>query len=811
MKNNKPHDLSVLRRSPLLVAIALVLSTGAVAAQDAAAPDAEVADKTKAKSLDQVIVTGTRLTDRTVAESLSPIDVLSVEQLDSHGTSELIQSLSRTIPSFNFPNTSITDGSDHVRPAQLRGLAPDQTLVLVNGKRRHTTAIVNVNGSLGRGSSPVDLNAIPSSAIERIEVLRDGAAAQYGSDAIAGVINIVLKGADSGTGLDYRYGEFDKGDGELNDISGFTGLNFGEGGFFTVAAEYRDRGDTNRSRPDPRQQFPLINGQPDPREATFDRINHRFGDSAVEDQMLFVNSVLPLSEQVEFYSFANYSRREGDSAGFFRRALDARNVPVIHPEGFLPLILSQSDDVSAFGGFRGDVAGWGFDLSVGYGSNDFDFNVGNSVNTSLGAASPTEFFAGTLKNEQTTVNLDVTRGFDVGLAYPLNVAAGIEYRRDTYQIKPGQFESFTGSGSQVFPGFRPGDAVNQARHNWSGYVEFDAELTDKLSASFAARYEDYSDFGTTVSGKLSSRYAFTERVALRGTISNGFRAPSLSQQLYSTTATNFIGGVPFDVRTFPVTSPIAQALGAEPLDAEESTNFSLGLVIQPTDDWSITLDGYHVKVRDRIVLSGNLTGSAVRDFLATQGFPNVDGGRYFTNAVDTTTEGIDLVSSTHYDLGGAGALTVTAALNYNTTDLDRIAANPAVLEAVSLDLQRIDRVEIGRITKGVPKYKGILGLDWNLDRWSARLGTTYYGTYWVFDTNPLEDQKFGAEWVFDSSVSYKVSDAFTLTAGVDNLTDELPEEVIPANAFNGILPFSGGNSPFGFNGRFFYARASLRF
>jgi iron complex outermembrane receptor protein len=284
MTSNKPHDLSALRRSPLLVAIALVLSTGAVAAQDAAALDADGTEKSKPKALDQVIVTGTRLTDRTVAESLSPIDVLSVEQLDAHGTSELIQSLSRTIPSFNFPNTSITDGSDHVRPAQLRGLAPDQTLVLVNGKRRHTTAIVNVNGSLGRGSSPVDLNAIPSSAIARIEVLRDGAAAQYGSDAIAGVINIVLKGADSGTGVDYRYGEFDKGDGELNDISGFTGFNFGDGGFFTVAAEYRDRNDTNRSRPDPRQQFPLINGQPDPREATFDRINHRFGDSAVEDQ-----------------------------------------------------------------------------------------------------------------------------------------------------------------------------------------------------------------------------------------------------------------------------------------------------------------------------------------------------------------------------------------------------------------------------------------------------------------------------------------------------------------------------------------------
>ncbi|MDP2184772.1 MAG: TonB-dependent receptor [Xanthomonadales bacterium] len=811
MTSNKPHDLSVLRRSPLLVAIALVLSTGAIAAQDTAALDADGTEKSKPKALDQVIVTGTRLTDRTVAESLSPIDVLSVEQLDAHGTSELIQSLSRTIPSFNFPNTSITDGTDTVRPAQLRGLAPDQTLVLVNGKRRHTTAIVNVNGSLGRGSSPVDLNAIPSSAIARIEVLRDGAAAQYGSDAIAGVINIVLKGADSGTGVDYRYGEFDKGDGELNDISGFTGFNFGDGGFFTVAAEYRDRNDTNRSRPDPRPQFSPINGQPDPREATFNRLNHRFGDAAVEDQMLFVNSVVPLTEQVEFYSFANYSRREANSAGFFRTASNARNVPVIHPEGFLPLILPISDDVSVFGGFRGDAAGWGFDLSVGYGSNEFDFNVGNSVNTSLGAASPTEFFAGTLENGQTTVNLDLTRGFDVGLAYPLNVAAGVEYRRDTYQIKPGQFESFTGSGSQVFAGFRPSDATNQARHNWSGYVEFDAELSDKLSTSFAARYEDYSDFGTTLSGKLSSRYAFTERVALRGTISNGFRAPSLSQQLYSTTATNFIDGVPFDIRTFPVTSPIAQALGAEPLDAEESTNFSLGLVIQPTDNWSITLDAYHVKVRDRIVLSENLRGTAVRNFLATQGFPNVEGGRYFTNAVDTTTEGIDLVSSTDYDLGNAGALTVTAALNYNTTDLDRIADNPAVLEQGGLDLLRIGRTEIGRITKGTPKYKGILGLDWNLDRWSARLGTTYYGTYSTFNDDPARDQKFGAEWVFDTSVSFKVNKSFTLTAGVDNLTDELPDEVIAVNSFNGILPFSGGNSPFGFNGRFFYGKATLRF
>lgn len=753
MNNNKtaPHH-SRLRKRPLLTAIALALVTCGAQAQTT--DTGNTADSSKAKSLDQVIVTGTRVADRTVAESLSPIDVLSVEKLDTFGTSELIQSLSRTIPSFNFPNTSITDGSDHVRPAQLRGLAPDQTLVLVNGKRRHTTAIVNVNGSLGRGSSPVDLNAIPSSAIERIEVLRDGAAAQYGSDAIAGVINVVLKGANSGSGADYRYGEFDKGDGELNDVSGYTSLDIGEKGFFTVAAEYRDRNSTNRSLPDPRQQYPLINGQPDPREATFDRINHRFGDAAVEDQLLFVNSAVALTDDVEFYTFANYSKRQGDSAGFFRRALDARNVLEVHPDGFLPLILTDSDDVSVFGGLRGALDnGWNWDLSVGWGGNEFDFNVGNSVNTSLGANSPTEFFAGRLENGQTTVNFDVNRGFDFGLAYPVTVAAGVEYRRDTYQITAGQFESFTGSGSQVFPGFRPSDATNTARHNWSGYVEFDADLTDKLSTGFAARYEDYSDFGTTLSGKFSARYAFTDRVALRGTVSNGFRAPSLSQQLYSTTATNFIGGIPFDVRTFPVNSPIAQALGAEPLDAEESTNYSLGLVFSATDNWQITLDAYHIKIRDRVVLSENLRGDAVRAFLATQGFPNVDGGRYFTNAVDTTTEGLDLVSSTDFNLGDAGDLALTVAVNYNTTDIDRIAANPPALEQGGLNLLRIGRVEIGRITKGVPKYKGIVGLDWSRDSWSARLGTTYYGTYSVFNDNPTLDQKFGSEVVFDTSIS----------------------------------------------------------
>jgi iron complex outermembrane receptor protein len=808
MKSTARRCFRLLSRDRLVSAIALALLTTSAHAQTAQTPDGD--DKARARALDEVIVTGTRVTDRTVAESLSPIDVLSVERLEALGSSELIQALSRTVPSFTFPHTSITDGSDHVRPAQLRGLAPDQTLVLVNGKRRHTTAIVNVNGSLGRGSSPTDLNAIPSSAIARIEVLRDGAAAQYGTDAIAGVVNVVLKGADSGHGADLRYGEFDEGDGELLSVSGYTGAAFGNGGFVSLSAEYRDRDPTNRSRPDPRQQFPTIDGQPDPREAGFDRLNHRFGDAAVEDKLFFVNAALPISDTLEAYAFANYSNRQGEAAGFFRRALDARNVPAIHPEGFLPLIVSDSDDISAFGGLRGALGEWDWDFSVGYGGNEFDFNVENSVNTSLGSSSPTEFFAGTLENSQNTVNLDFRRGLDIGLAYPASLAVGAEYRNEGYEIRPGQFESFTGSGSQVFPGFAPGDAQDRSRHNWSTYVDLEADLTDRLSASAAVRYEDYTDFGTTVSWKLSSRFAFTDTVAARATVSTGFRAPSLSQQFYSTTATNFIGGVPFEVRTFPVDNPVAVALGAEPLDAEESFNISAGLVMQPLDNWSLTIDAYRIEIDDRIVLSGNLTGDAVRAFLASRGFDNANGGRYFTNAVDTTTTGIDVVSSTDFALP-AGELGLTVAFNYNETDLDRIGPNPEALEAVDLNLERIDRVEIGRITEGTPKTRAIVGLDYRYDRFSADLRGTRYGTYSVFNNNPGQDQKFGSELVLDASVSWRFTKHFSLTIGADNLTDELPDEVLPANSFNGILPFSGGNSPFGFNGRFWYGRASLRF
>jgi iron complex outermembrane receptor protein len=813
-------------RKPLALAIAFALAAPLAAqAQDTA--DSESASKDEA-TLEAVIVTGTRRSDRTVNESLAPIDVLRPVELENTGTPDLQSVLARTVPSFNFPRTSITDASDHVRPAQLRGLAPDQTLVLVNGKRRHRTAIINVNGTLGRGSSPVDLNAIPIGAIERIEVLRDGAAAQYGSDAIAGVINVVLKGADSGGSINGSIGGYDAGDGDALDGWTNAGFSLGDGGFFNVTAEWKDKDFTNRAGPDKRQQYPLIGGQPDPREATFNPISHRFGDAATTDQYLFFNSQLPLSDGgAEFYAFGSISDRDGESAGFYRRALDARNIPAIYPDGFLPLINSDVRDRSLVVGGRGQFGdGWSWDLSGNFGDSQFDFTISNSLNVDLGPSSQTSFYAGQLDAGQASLNFDVNNSIDVGfLSSPLSVAFGAEFRRETFEISPGEPNSYFRTGAQVFPGFRPSDSGKNGRNNWALYGDFESDVTEQLTVGAALRFEDYSDFGNETAGKLSARYAITPEYAFRGTVSNGFRAPNLQQQFYSTTSTNFINGVPFDVRTFPVSSAVGQALGAEPLKAEKSTSASLGFVAQPLDNLNFTLDYYRIDIDDRILLSENLTGTAVTAFLAARGFPGVTGGRYFTNAVDTRTKGFDFVGRYDADLGGAGSLGVTVGYNRGDTSIRSIAPNPEELTQNGLNLLRIARIEIGRLTVGPPEDKFIVGSDWKIGNFTAQLTSTRYGEWQVLAANPVQDDTFGAQWVFDLALSYKIG-AATLTIGSENLGDEYPDEVTTvlaadANGFlnavagrdnsnSGILPYARGEAPFGFNGRYYYAKFSYK-
>ena len=782
-------------RTPLALAIAALLAPLAAFAQD---------KDNDARALDTVIVTGTRVADRTITESASPIDVIAPETLLATGTTELATALSRALPSLNFPRPSLTDGTDSVRPAQLRGLSPDQTLVLVNGKRRHSAAVLNVNGTQGRGSSPVDLNAIPISAIARVEVLRDGAAAQYGSDAIAGVVNIVLKSGSQGGSVQAGIGQYGAGDGRQFNGAADVGLDFGPAAWARISGEYTDADPTNRAGLDFR--FPA--------DTTYGRKNHRFGDPESDNLRLFFNSGVEIGDSAEFYAFGNVSERNAEAAGNFRQAGNAANSPSIYPEGFLPLIGTTSKDLALVAGLRGSTASYlRWDVSINRGSNELAFDVLNSLNRSLGPNSPTQFYAGTLKNAQTILNLDFSKAFDA--ARPTTLAFGAEYRDEEYSIFAGELASYQigpfggAPGAQVFPGFQPGDAGANSRDNVSLYAEIDTELSDAFTIAVAARYEDYSDFGDALSGKLSLRYAFSDALALRATASNGFRAPSLAQQNYSTTSSVLIDGQIYETRTFPVNSAVAQAFGAQPLDAEESVNVSLGLVAQPTDRVSLSLDVYQIEIDDRIVLSENLIGDAVEAYLAQLGFPGVRGGRYFTNAVDTRTRGVDLVGTWNLDVGN-GTLDLSTGFNYNKTEITRIQPNAPELEALG-GLQRIGRAETGRIEVGSPRDKINLGADYRIGNWALRSGLTRYGDATVrHASNPAQDQTLSARWLLDLAVDYRL-DQWTFTLGGDNVLNEYPDETIaanwgnPASAPSGLFRYSS-YSPFGFNGSYVYAK-----
>lgn len=797
----------------------------------------------------EVVVLGTRTQDRTVVNSPVPIDVITAKDIEQTGFTQTTDLLKALIPSYNAPEASITDGSDHVRPATLRGLNPDQVLVLVNGKRRYTSALVNVNGSVGRGSSGTDLNAIPASAIERIEVLRDGASAQYGSDAIAGVINIILK-SKKGLDASASYGEYvtsvPRGYSETEgNIAGETSstyswdgnnqnasvtdgfsktvhLGYGfdvNGGTVYLSGEYRKHNFTDRAGLDPRQQYFTVNGQPDPREATIGRLNHKFGDSDLEDMGVFVNSSIPVAEGAQFYTFGGYSIRNGSSAGFYRRALDDRTVRAIYPNGFLPLIGSKIYDGSIVAGLKGSLGEWVYDAAEAFGGNSFNFSVNNSVNVSMGTASPTSFDAGALKFYQSTTTIDFVRQFDIGTDNPLSFATGAEFRWENYQITPGDPASYedggvkildgpnagkaASPGAQVFPGFSPANSQNQSRTNVGVYVDLENQATAQLTLGAAGRFENYSDFGSTVTGKVDARYELVPGFALRAAVSNGFRAPSLSQEYFTSIATNFIGGVPFEVGTFPVNSPTAKALGAKDLTAEKSVNLSGG-VTYADNNFSLTVDGYQIAITNRIVLTENFTGSGITNFLQSKGI-NASGGRFFTNALNTKTKGVDITAKYGVNLGD-GVLRLTAAMNFNQTDItnkDQIQT-PAQLQAVTT-IPLLGRVEQGRFERGQPLSSWNFQANYSVSDWNFMGRAERYGEITVFNNNAAQDQTFSSVWVVDAEAAYTLMKGLTLGVGVNNLFDQYPDKVLKINSFFGILEFSG-MSPSGFNGRYVYTR-----
>lgn len=806
----------------LLTATSLAALTAAAGwAQDAPPPGPEA----EADNRDVIVVVGTRAQSRTALETAAPVDVIDIGQLENNGVTELNAALAASLPSFNFPSPSITDGTDHVRPATLRGLGPDQTLVLVNERRRHASALVNLGGSVGRGSAAVDLNTIPVSAISQVQVLRDGASAQYGSDAIAGVINVGLREASEGGQVTATYGQYatdiplvDQGrtasDGETLSVSGWVGLPLGPNGFLTLSAEYLDREPTNRAGPDSRQQYPsLPGGGLDPREAEFDRLNHRFGLAKAEAISLFANAGVTLDGGAELYGWSSYQQRDGEAAGFYRRALDGRNTPAIYPDGFLPLIATEIEDYSALGGVRGDAAGWGYDFSLGYGRNELGYRVENSLNTSLGATSPTSFDVGALIYDQLTANADFQRNYDVAaFASPLSVAFGAEYRLEGYEIEAGEPASYvTGDpslpgGSQVFPGFQPANEVDEDRDSIGVYLDLEADVTDRLLLSGAVRAESYSDFGETVTGKLAGRFELTDQFALRGAISNGFRAPSLQQAYFTSTATVFAGTppVPAEVGTFPADSTVAAALGGEPLDAEKSTNLSGGFVFT-SGDFALTFDAYAIDIDNRIVLSENLSGPTVQTLLAGAGVTGVTRARFFINGVETETRGFDVVATYGLDTADFGDFDFS--LGYNQTETDVVdAPTSEVLPGVTLFARR----EIARFEVGQPESKLIGSVDWSRGDFGGFVRATRFGETTDANSDPAFDEVLSAKTIVDAEFSADVTGGLTLAFGANNLFDEYPDTTAADprldSTFGRIFPFSGF-SPFGFSGRYLYARA----
>ena len=775
-----------------VLVLGLIAAAFPVRAQDAQGAGAAAEAQT-------VVVTGTRSLNRRTLDSVSPIDVIGGRELQSTGSGELATVLARLLPSMNFPRPSGADASDAVRPAQLRGLSPDQTLVLVNGKRRHASAVVNVNGTLGRGSAPVDLNAIPLAAIDHIEVLRDGAAAQYGTDAIAGVVNIILKKGADGGDVEGTWGKYDEGDGLQKTVRGSTGFHLGDAGWVRVALEAADRDPTNRAGPDPRAAA-------GPRRY---QVNQRLGDPASHPRTAFVNAQYRLNDSVDWYAFANYGERKTQAAATWRQA---NNTPIF-PEGFLPLEDSKSSDASLVTGLRGELAGWRWDASVNHGRNRFQLDVDNTVNYALGAASPTSFYAGKLISTQDVANLDVARDIPVAwLAGPLTVALGAEARYESYEIGAGEPNSYFGSGSQGFAGFRPENAGKNSRNNQSLYANFEGDVTKNLSASLAARYESYSDFGSTRSAKASARYAVTPAFALRGTASNGFRAPSLAQEFYTITTTNFIvvngENTAIETGTFPVGSAAARALGAQPLKAERARNLSIGAQWQPNRNWTTTVDLYRIDIDDRIIFSSNLqlNGKPLQGVLAAQGI-NVGAARYFTNAVDTRTKGVDVVSTYRLNLKGGARADFTLAYNHNDNAVRHVAASPALLTAEGLTLA--DRQTVNRLTVGSPKDKLGLSTDYTRGFWNGHVTVTRYGKFTVPQNDPSLDQTYDPQWVLDVSASMKLASNWRLTAGADNLTNRYPAQITSAGNLNvnGTNTYSGF-APNGFNGRFYYLKAA---
>ncbi len=762
--------------------------------------------------LDTVVVIGNRGQARTLAESPAPVDVISSKQLLATGQGDLTRALSKVLPSLNQPASSGFGSTSVVRPISLRGLNGDQVLVLVNGKRRHNSALLNNGTYLNSGSQPVDLDMIPTALVDHVEVLRDGASAQYGSDAIGGVVNVVLKQTDHGGSLSTSYGQnYENGDGETTRQTGNVGLALPNDGFINLALDVKKQKISDRS-----------DNAPYTDSAGNTSLQHTYYGTGLPEARNFslgYNAELPVDDALTLYSFSTYTRRNSEKPLAFHQPASFGGIATPFPEGVEDTLrFIENDFQVAFGG-KGELGGWNYDLSSTYGQDHAEATLRHTYNLSYGPDSPTSVDTGVKTFSQWTNNLDLTRAFDLGLYKPTQISWGLEQRYENYKIGKGDYASYARGpygGALIAPGTisgagtTPEDAAQKGRTSLAGYGEIGQDLTDKWHIDLAGRYEHYNDgSGTTTNGKFATRYQLTPILAVRGSFSTGFRAPSLAQQIYSSTSQTSVNGQLFDYRNVAVNSDVAKALGADTLKPEKSTNFGLGLTLQPTEATSITLDAYQIKIKDRIAQTGYLGGTPqISAILAAAGLNPNQAVTYFTNALDTTTRGIDLVGDYRQSIGAYGNLRYTLGFNWNTTQIDDIHASSVAQQALG-PTGGYDRQRQGNLKYGLPQSKLLLGTTWTWEKLEVGLNLTRYGEYTQYGTAETFDRTFSPAWITDLNIDYHLTPAITLNAGANNLFNKYPERTDLASSSGGF-PY-GNFSPYGTTGGYWYTGVTYNF
>ncbi len=842
------------------LALAISIALGTVSA-NAAEDNTSKIDK---KDIEQIVVVGSRGAPRSVNDSPVPIDLIGSEELKRGGNTNMLELLKGTVPSFNVHENPISDAASLVKPANLRGLSSDSTLILVNGKRRHKASVIAMlGGGINDGAQGSDISVIPSSALKQVEVLRDGAAAQYGSDAIAGVMNFVLRDDAEGGSLTARYGSYYEGDGDTMEVSGNVGMPLTKDGFVNLSFQYKNSDATSRSL-----QRPDAQGLIDAGNTAVSSLAQIWGSPEVNDDItIFANVGLDLGNDNEAYMFGNFSERDVRGGFYYRNphkrggvysnddgaslligdiaqaggaertcqdvAITSGNVLTqqnyidnvannpncfafneLLPGGFTPNFGGNIVDTSITMGTRGELDnGVMYDVSGSVGMNESSYVIYDTVNSSLGLETPRDFNPGKHRQLEKTFNLDFSKDIDVDSIDALMIAGGYEWHAESFEVTAGDVPSYTagpytdqgfGIGSNGFPGFKPESAGVFSRQNYALYVDMEAQITQDFLIGTAVRYEDYSSFGSTTNYKITGQYNITDNFSLRGSVSTGFRAPTVGQANYSNVQTELKEGKLVDTALLPATNPIAVQLGAQELTPEESFSHTLGAV-WTIGDVFITLDYYNIEVEDRVSKSDSYTlTDADRDALKDAGVVNVDsinGVSFFTNDFDTTTSGIDLISNYATEIFDGDA-TFSLAYNYNKTEVDSYSE-------VTGDFK------VSRLENDLPNHRATATWSQSWDKVSFLLRGNYYGEYQGvhvdYDATAITAD---AAVTLDAEVSYFINDSFTVSVGAQNLLDQqateidIPGDDIPDNNWGGKYYET---SPFGFNGGFYYVKATYNF